>query len=92
MQLTDLDIGQIVKSKTGRDQGKYFVVFSKIDEEYVLIVDGSLRRIDKPKKKKIKHLAKVNAVSNEIREAILNNEKINNAFIRRELARLGVGS
>jgi ribosomal protein L14E/L6E/L27E len=92
MELTDLDIGQIVKSKTGRDQGRYFVVFAKIDKEYVLIVDGSLRRIDKPKKKKIKHLAKVNVVSNEIREAILNNEKINNAFVRRELARLGIES
>lgn len=92
MELTDLDIGQIVKSKTGRDQGRYFIVFAKIDKEYVLIVDGSLRRIDNPKKKKIKHLAKVNVVSNEIREAILNNEKINNAFVRRELARLGIES
>jgi len=92
MELTDLDIGQIVKSKSGRDQGRLFIVIAKIDAEYVLIVDGSLRRIDKPKKKKIKHLAKVNAVSNEIREAILNNNKINNAFIRRELSRLGVKS
>jgi len=92
MELTDLDIGQIVKSKTGRDQGRFLIVIAKINAEYVLIVDGSLRRIDKPKKKKIKHLAKVNAVSNEIREAILNNNKINNAFIRSELAQLGVKS
>jgi len=92
MELTDLDIGQIVKSKSGRDQGRLFIVIAKIDAEYVLIVDGSLRRIDKPKKKKIKHLAKVNAVSNEIREAILNNNKINDAFIRNELAQLGVKS
>jgi len=92
MELTDLDIGQIVKSKTGRDQGRFLIVIAKINTEYVLIVDGSLRRIDKPKKKKIKHLAKVNAVSNDIREAILNNNKINNAFIRRELSRLGVKS
>lgn len=92
MKLTGLDIGQIVKSKSGRDQGKFFVVFSKMDEEYVLIVDGSLRKIDKPKKKKIKHLAKVDVVSDKIRDAILNNENINDAFIRRELARLGVKS
>ena len=90
MELTDLDIGQIVKSKAGRDKGKFFVVFEKIDAKYVLIVDGSLRRIDKPKKKQIKHLAKTNIISNEIRAAILNNEKISNGFIRREFERLGL--
>lgn len=92
MEQTDLDIGQIVRSKTGRDQGRVFVVFGKTDNNHVLIVDGSLRRIDRPKKKKIKHLAKLNIVSKEIKDAILNNEKINNAFIRRELERLGVKS
>jgi len=92
MEQTDLDIGEIVKSKTGRDQGRVFVVFGKADNNHVLIVDGSLRRIDRPKKKKIKHLAKLNIVSKEIKDAILNNEKINNAFIRRELERLGVKS
>lgn len=92
MELTDLDIGQIVKSKSGRDQGRVFIVFAKIDEEHVLIVDGSLRRIDKPKRKKIKHLAKVNALSTEIKEAVLSNKKIDDAFVRRELERLGVKS
>ncbi|HZK37838.1 MAG TPA: KOW domain-containing RNA-binding protein [Clostridia bacterium] len=90
MELTDLDIGQIVKSKAGRDKGKFFVVFEKIDAKYVLIVDGSLRRIDRPKKKQIKHLAKTNIISNEIRAAILNNEKISNGFIRREFEKLGL--
>jgi len=90
MELTDLDIGQIVKSKAGRDKGKFFVVFEKIDAKYVLIVNGSLRRIDRPKKKQVKHLAKTNIISNEIRAAILNNEKISNGFIRREFERLGL--
>ena len=90
MELTDLDIGQIVKSKAGRDKGKFFVVFEKIDAKYVLIVDGSLRRIDRPKKKQVKHLAKTNIISNEIRAAILNNEKISNGFIRREFEKLGL--
>lgn len=90
MELTDLDIGQIVKSKAGRDKGKFFVVFEKIDAKYVLIVDGSLRRIDRPKKKQVKHLAKTSIISNEIRAAILNNEKISNGFIRREFERLGL--
>ncbi|MFW5647741.1 MAG: RNA-binding protein [Candidatus Alkaliphilus sp. MAG34] len=92
MGLTDLDIGQIVKSKAGRDKGRVFVVFGKIDAKHVLVVDGSLRRVDRPKKKQIKHLAKTNLVSNEIRAAILNNEKISNGFIRREFEKLGLKS
>lgn len=92
MEQTDLDIGQIVKSKSGRDAGRIFVVFGKVDNNHVLIVDGSLRRVDKPKKKKIKHLAKLNLVSTEIREAILNDKRINNAFIRRELTKISVKS
>lgn len=91
MKPTDyLDIGQIVKSKAGRDRGKVFVIFDKLDDKHVLIVDGSLRRVDKPKKKQIKHLAKTNYISTEIKAAILNKEKINNAFIRKELKKLGI--
>lgn len=92
MKQTDLEIGQIVKSKSGRDAGRIFVVFDKIDDNHVLIVDGSLRRLDKPKKKKIKHLARLNLVATEIREAILNDRRINNAFIRKELAKVSVKS
>jgi large subunit ribosomal protein L14e len=48
--------GEIVKSRAGRDAGRYFVVKEIIDDSYVLIVDGSLRKLEKPKKKKVKHL------------------------------------
>lgn len=92
MELTDFDIGRIVISKTGRDKGKTFVVFGKVDAKHVLIADGCVRRVDRPKKKQIKHLAKTNLISNEIRAAVLNKEKINNAFIRRELERIGLES
>jgi large subunit ribosomal protein L14e len=48
--------GEIVKSRAGRDAGRYFVVKEIIDDSYVLIVDGSLRKLEKPKKKKVKHV------------------------------------
>lgn len=92
MEITDFNIGQIVQSKSGKDQGKYFIVFAKLDEEHILIVDGSLRKVDQPKKKKMKHVAKVNSVSEETREAILNNKVVNDAFVRRELKKLGFNS
>lgn len=52
--------GQIVRSKAGRDRLRHFVIYEVIDSDYVTIVDGDLRKIQKPKKKKIKHLSILN--------------------------------
>lgn len=48
--------GQFVLSIAGRDKNRIFMVVDTIDENYVLIADGMLRSINKPKKKKLKHL------------------------------------
>lgn len=92
MAYDDIKIGQVVRSIKGRDKDRVFIVVGIVDDQHVLISDGELRRIDKPKKKKLKHLAIFNAASDEIKERIVNQKKINNAFIRRELERLGVRS
>ena len=47
--------GQIVFSKHGRDMGRPFIIFS-VEGEYAYLVDGALRKLEKPKKKKNKHL------------------------------------
>ena len=90
MEENSIKLGQIVKSIKGRDKGRNFVVVEIYDKEYILIADGDLRKVSKPKKKKIKHVAKYNTTSDKIREAILKNRKINNAFIKKELERLGM--
>ncbi len=51
---TDILIGQFVKSKAGRDKDRIFIIIEIVDEVYVRIVDGDLRRIESPKRKKIK--------------------------------------
>ncbi len=90
MKVSDIDIGQVVKSIQGRDKGKFFIVIERIDNDYLLLVDGKIRKMDKPKKKKVKHLVKLNMQSEEVKDRVLNNKKMNNAFIRRELERLEV--
>lgn len=82
----DISIGQVVLSKAGRDKGKIFIVYDIIDENYVSIVDGDLRRLQKPKKKKIKHLTPYNKIIEPLRDKIMSGEKINNAYIRKLLA------
>ncbi len=78
-------LGKVVHSKSGRDKGKYFIVIGIIDAEYVYISDGDLRKIEKPKKKKIKHLGFTNLMADEIREAILSDGRISNSRIRKFL-------
>lgn len=81
----EIAIGQVVKSRAGRDKGKIFLVLDRIDDEHLLIVDGDLRKLDKPKKKKIKHLIVYNTVVDGLKYKIENKIKINNAYIRRLL-------
>jgi ribosomal protein L14E/L6E/L27E len=78
---TDLKIGQIVKSKAGRDKGKIFIVYKIIDEIYVLVCDGELRKLDSPKKKKVKHLVIYNTVFTEFANELQSNKNLNDAYI-----------
>lgn len=82
---SDIHLGQVVRSKAGRDKGKVFVVLNIVDDEYVLIADGDYRRLDNPKKKKIKHLIVYKAIIEELNERLESRQKINNAFIRKAL-------
>lgn len=81
----DLTVGQVVKSRAGRDKGNIFLVLSIVNRNYVLVVDGDLRKIDNPKKKKVKHLTVYNTVLPELKYKLDNNIKINNAYIRKLL-------
>lgn len=48
--------GDLAISECGRDMGRLFMITEIIDENYALIADGSKRKLEKPKKKKLKHL------------------------------------
>lgn len=51
------EVGRLCLSRAGHDAGEYFVV-TKLTEDglYAYIADGRIRKIDKPKKKKLRHL------------------------------------
>lgn len=91
MQSTrEVAIGQLVRSKAGRDKDRVFVVIDIVDDLYVLIADGDLRKAEKAKKKKIKHLVKYNIVSEEIQKRNSSHKKISNLMLRREIEKLGL--
>lgn len=88
----EITVGQIVKSKAGRDKDRLFIVVDIVDEQYVRICDGDLRKIDKAKKKKVKHLVRYNKISQEVKSRIDQNEKISNLILRRELEKLSLAT
>lgn len=47
--------GSIVRPTAGRNQDRFFVVI-QTDDNWVLLSDGRKRKLDHPKRKKIKHL------------------------------------
>ena len=91
MQSTrEVTIGQIVKSKSGRDKDRVFIIVDIIDDLYVLTADGDLRKMEKPKKKKIKHLSKYNLISEEVNKRYIEKKKITNLVLRKEIEKLGL--
>lgn len=81
----NVTLGQVVYSRAGRDSGRMFLVSALVDESYVLIVDGDLRRIEKPKKKKIKHLKSTGYILEPLKEKFESGLKVNNSEIRKAL-------
>jgi len=86
----ELCLGQIVSSKAGRDKDKVFAVIDIIDDKYVLIADGDMRRIERPKKKKVKHLQKYNTINEELRKKLESGEKIENIELQKDLEKSGI--
>ena len=83
--MQELSIGQVVISTAGRDKDHKFVVLCIIDDQYVYISDGDTRRLEKPKKKKIKHLRKLNRDFTEVKDKLGSDEKLSNSEIRKLL-------
>ena len=51
----DIKIGSVVRSIAGHDKGALLLVVA-VEDGYAYVSDGKLRKVSKPKKKKLKHL------------------------------------
>ena len=85
---TPLAVGQMVKSKAGRDKGRTFLICRVEDDQYVWLVDGKLRKMDRPKKKKRKHLVALKACAAELQQKLERNQTIEDYEVRRALEAL----
>ncbi len=81
----DVFAGDIVFSKAGRDKDRPFVVLEILDGQYAYLADGRLRRVDKPKKKKIKHLSKSGQLARDVQRKLNEGDKVTNVDLKRAL-------
>lgn len=82
-----MEIGRsdVVRSLAGRDKGKLFFVIDT-DGDYVLLADGKGRKLEKPKRKKRRHIEMILGTDSRVGEKIKTGEKVLNSELRRELA------
>ena len=77
-------IGEFAKSKAGHDKEEIFIIINK-EEEYVYLVDGKSRILDKPKKKKIKHIQVINQIDEELQRKLETNLILRDEDIKRAI-------
>ena len=81
----NIHISDVVVSTAGHDQGQIFYVVST-DDQFLYLANGKDRTLDKPKRKKRKHVQKVLRSETRVVEKMLRGDKVLNSELRRDLA------
>ena len=84
-RISDFNIADVVISTAGRDQGKLFYVIGT-DPVYLTLANGKDRTLEKPKRKKRKHIQKVLRSETRVAEKLRLGDKVLNSELRRDLA------
>ena len=83
--INNIHISDVVVSTAGRDKGQWFYV---IHEEpiYLYLANGKDRTLDKPKRKKRKHVQKVLRSETRVARKLSSGDKVLDSELRRDLA------
>ena len=84
-QISELTISDVVRSTAGRDAGEIFYVIGE-DPVYLTLANGKDRPLDRPKRKKRKHVQKVLRSETRVAEKLRRGDKVLNGELRRDLA------
>ena len=87
MKTLPIEVGSIVISKAGRDQGRYFLVVEEVDADFVMIANGELRKLDRLKKKRRRHLKPTGTVIAALRDRKVEDHELR-AWLREEEEKL----
>ena len=84
-RISDISISDVVVSTAGRDQDTLFYVIGE-DGLFLLLANGKDRPLDRPKRKKRKHVQKVLRSETRVANKLLTGDKVLNSELRRDLA------
>lgn len=79
--------GDLVESLAGHDRGDWFFVVD-CDGTYATLADGKCRKLDNPKRKKLKHVRWILRTDCLTAEKLRCGQEVLNSELRRDLARL----
>ena len=84
-RISDFIIADVVISTAGRDKDELFYVIGE-EKEFLLLANGKDRPLDRPKRKKRKHVQKVLRSETRVALKLRSGDKVLNGELRRDLA------
>ena len=84
-RISDISISDVVVSTAGRDQDTLFYVIGE-DGLFLLLANGKDRPLDRPKRKKRKHVQRVLRSETRVANKLIAGDKVLNSELRRDLA------
>ncbi|MFG6331403.1 MAG: KOW domain-containing RNA-binding protein [Lachnospiraceae bacterium] len=74
--------GMFARSLAGHDKDRLYVII-RTEAEYVWLVDGIARTLEKPKKKKIRHIQVIHRFAEPVKKALESGTPLQNEQIRK---------
>ncbi len=76
--------GMLARSVAGHDQNRLYIII-RAEDEYVWLADGKLRPLEKPKKKKRKHVQIIHRIPESIRGQLENGKTLRDEEIKQAI-------
>lgn len=73
--------GGLVRSLAGHDKDQYFIILEE-SGEYISLVDGKSRKLEKPKRKNKKHVQLFSQTDESLGSKLIRGEPVTNEEIR----------
>ena len=83
--IPNIYVSDVVVSTAGRDTGKWFYVIAE-EQNFLFLANGKDRTLDKPKRKKLRHVQKVLRSETRVAAKLISGDKVLNSELRRDLA------
>ena len=82
-----IGLGRVVRSKNGRDEGREFIV-TALEGDFAYVADGDTHKIEKPKKKRVRHLFVTEETISSLQEKLEAGAPVENCELRKALKAL----